>query len=107
MTLLIGGAVATVFGLIGIMFWGHQFLVIVQGGLPVVLIMGGILAMYVGFDDIQDKIREDRHKNEEKLDKAREEIELAKARAEQYREEVERLRREVGQQNQSRTDNNA
>ncbi|MGV8078819.1 MAG: hypothetical protein AB2L22_01985 [Syntrophales bacterium] len=105
MTLLIGGAVATVFGLIGIMFWGHQFLVIVQGGLPIALIMGGILAMYVGYDDIQDKIREDRHKHEEKLDKAREEIEMAKAKAEQYKEEVERLRREVSEQNQSRTNN--
>jgi hypothetical protein len=26
--------------------------------------------MFVGYDDIQDKIREDRHKHEEKLDKA-------------------------------------
>jgi len=105
MTLLVGGAVATVIGLIGIMFWGHQFLVIVQGALPIALIMGGILAMYVGFDDIQDKLREDRHKHEEKLDKAREEIELAKAKAEQYKEEVERLRREVSQRNPSGQNN--
>jgi small neutral amino acid transporter SnatA (MarC family) len=105
MTLLIGGAVATVLGLIGIMFWGHQFLVIVQGGLPIAMIMGGILAMYVGFDDIQDKLREDRSKQEEKLDKARDEIEAARAKAEQYREEVERLRREVIQRNQSGQNN--
>ncbi len=95
MSLLMGGAVASVLGLIGLIFWWSNFLIILKGGIPVLLLIGGILAVYVGIDDIQDKLREERQKQEEDLKKAREEIELMKAKAEQYREELDRLKEET------------
>lgn len=95
MTLLIGGAVAAVLGLFGLIFWWDAFFMLIKGGLPVVLFLGGILAVYVGFDDLQEKLREERLRQEESLEKAKEEIEQVKAKAEQYREELDRLKEEA------------
>jgi len=92
MSLLMGGAVSVIIGLIGLVVWWVDFLIIVKGGIPIILILGGILAVYIGFDEIQDKLREERQKQEESLAKAREEIEMVKAQAEQYREELEKLK---------------
>ena len=95
MQLLIGGIVAVILGVIGFSLWWSAFIVILQGGIPIILILGGILAVYVGIDAMQDKMREDRQKQEEKLEKAREEIERVKAESEQYREEIEKLKGQV------------
>jgi hypothetical protein len=94
MTLLTGGAVAAVLGLIGLIVWREDFFILLKGGLPVLLLLGGVLSAYLGLDDIQSKLREEREKQEEELAKAKEEIELIKARAEQYRDELERLKEE-------------
>ncbi len=92
MTLLMGGAVSVVLGLIGLVVWIKDFLILMKGGLPLLLLLGGALAVYIGVDDMQSKLREEREKQEEELAKAMEEIELMKAKAEQYREELERLK---------------
>jgi hypothetical protein len=92
MSLLIGGIVSVVFGAIGFALWWSDFIIILKGGVPIMLILGGILAVYVGIDAIQDKMREERQKQDEKLEKAREEIEQVKAQSEQYREEIEKLK---------------
>lgn len=92
MSLLVAGAISSVLGLIGLIAWRTDFLIIIKGAFPLAMLLGGILAVYVGFDDIQDKIREERQKQEAKLDKAREEIEIVRAKAEQYKEELERLK---------------
>lgn len=99
MSLLISGIVAVVLGVIGFTQWWEQFIIILQGGTPIILILGGILAVYVGLDDMQSRIREERQKQEEKLDRTREEIEQVRAQAERYREELERLKGEAGKNN--------
>ncbi len=50
------------------------------------------MAVYVGIDEIREKINEDKMTQEEKLEKAREEAEKAKAEAERYKEELNRLK---------------
>lgn len=92
MSLLIAGAVSAVLGLFGLLAWWKDFFIILKGGLPLALLLGGILAIYVGFDDIQDKMREERQRQDEKLEKAREEIEMIRAQAEQYRDELDRVK---------------
>ena len=92
MTLLMGGAIASILGLVGLIVWIKDFLILLKGALPLLLLLGGVLAAYIGFDEIQSKLREEREKQEEELTKAREEIEMIKAKAEQYREELERLK---------------
>jgi small neutral amino acid transporter SnatA (MarC family) len=95
MQLLIGGIVSVVLGVIGFSLWWSAFITILQGGIPILLILGGILAVYVGMDAMQDKIREERQKQEEKLEKAREEIEKVRAQSEQYREEIDKLKEQA------------
>jgi len=92
MSLLIGGIISAVLGLISLIFWWSDFMTIVKGAFPICLLLGGALAVYVGIDEIQDKISEERQSQEEKLEKAREEIELMKAEAERYKEELNKLK---------------
>jgi hypothetical protein len=95
MSLLISGIVSVILGVIGFSLWWSDFVIILKGGVPIMLMLGGILAVYVGLDAMQDRMREERQKQEEKLDKTREEIEQVKAQAEQYREEIEKLKEQA------------
>jgi uncharacterized membrane protein len=95
MSLLIGGIVSGILGVIGFSLWWDAFILILKGGVPIVLILGGILAIYVGLDAMQDRMREERQKQDEKLEKAREEIERVKAQSQQYREEIEKLKEQT------------
>ncbi|MBI5843249.1 MAG: hypothetical protein HZB23_01115 [Deltaproteobacteria bacterium] len=54
MKTLIGGAAAAVLGLIGLSHWWDQFMTIIAGALPVTLLLGGALAIYLGFDELKD-----------------------------------------------------
>jgi hypothetical protein len=92
MSLLIAGAVAAVLGIVGLIAWWNDFFIILRGAAPLAMLLSGILAVYIGYDDIQDKMREEQLRQDAKLDKAREEIEMVRAKAEQYKEELERLK---------------
>ena len=96
MSLLMGGVIAVVIGLISLFVWRMEFLDILKGSLPIFLFLGGALAIYVGFDEMQDKIREEKRRRDEELERAKEEIESAKAEAWRYREELEKIRDEKG-----------
>jgi phosphate/sulfate permease len=54
MKTLIGGAIAAALGLIGIVIWWGQFLVVLAGVIPAMLLLGGALAIYLGFDELKD-----------------------------------------------------
>ncbi len=94
MALLVGGFIAAVLGLVGLIEWRQDFFVIIKGALPIMLLLGGILAIYVGLDDIQEKVRDERERHAGELEKTREEIELVKTQTEQCREELNRLKAE-------------
>ena len=94
MSLLTGGVITAVFGLISLIYWWGHFLNLIQGALPIFMLLGGALAIYVGFDEIQDKIRAERQRLDEELEKAKEEIESAKAETERYREELNKIKGE-------------
>jgi hypothetical protein len=83
MSLLIAGAISVVLGLIGLMVWWKDLLILLKGAMPLAMLLGGILAIYIGFDDIQDKMREEQRLQNAKLDQAREEMEIVRAKAEQ------------------------
>jgi multisubunit Na+/H+ antiporter MnhG subunit len=97
MSLLIGGIVSVILGVIGFSLWWIDFIILLRGGIPILLILGGVLAVYVGLDAMQDKIRDERQKQDDKLEKARQEIEQFRAQADQYREEIEKLREQSKQ----------
>jgi len=55
MAALAGGLAAFILGIIGIIYWGVEFFVLLKGGIPIMLILGGALAAYLGFEEIKDK----------------------------------------------------
>lgn len=59
MKTLIGGAVAAVLGLIGMSVWWKPFLQLLAGAIPVTLLLGGGLALYLGFDELKDTWKKD------------------------------------------------
>lgn len=59
MKTLIGGAVAAVLGLIGLSVWFGEFLQLLAGAIPVMLLLGGGLALYLGFDELKDTWKKD------------------------------------------------
>jgi hypothetical protein len=94
MHLLMGGAIIAVLGLIGLIVWWSEFITVLQGVVPVFMLLGGALAIYVGFDEMHEKISQERRRQAEELEKAREEIETARAEAGRYREELDRLKKD-------------
>lgn len=56
MITLISGLVAVILGLIGIILWWSQFLNLLAGGIPFLLLLGGVLAIYLGYEEAKDKI---------------------------------------------------
>jgi len=85
MAALFGGLVALILGIIGIViFWGY-FIKALAAGIPVLLILGGALATYLGIEEWKDR------KSADKLDEGSEkEPETSK-----LKEEVENIKKEV------------
>ncbi len=54
MKTLIGGAIGVVLGIIGISVWWKPFLQLLAGAIPIMLLLGGGLALYLGFDELKD-----------------------------------------------------
>ena len=54
MKTLIGGAIAAALGLVGLVIWWGQFLMVLAGIIPAMLLLGGALAIYLGFDELKD-----------------------------------------------------
>ena len=55
MVTLLGGIIALVVGIIFLIFWFGEFIHVIQGTLPVLFILGGVLAAYLGAEEIKDK----------------------------------------------------
>ncbi len=55
MAVFAAGLAALVIGIVGIIAWGNEFLYILKGTVPVMLILGGALAAYLGFEEVKDK----------------------------------------------------
>ncbi len=89
MTALIGGLVAVALGLIGLGLWWRDFLTLVLGGIPLLLLLGGALAVYLGFEEAKDKIFKKGEAPSYEAPK------VSEAEVEQYKAEVERLKSEI------------
>lgn len=55
MMALFGGLVALILGIIGIIIWWGYFLKALAAGVPIMLILGGALATYLGIEEIKDR----------------------------------------------------
>ncbi|MFO8090983.1 MAG: hypothetical protein R6U13_14180 [Desulfatiglandaceae bacterium] len=82
MTALAGGLGALILGIIGIIAWWSQFIDLLMGSVPLILVLGGTLAAYLGYEEIKDK-------------KASQEFETEKDVKTDLQKEVEQLREEI------------
>ncbi len=92
MAVLLGGIAACMLGLVGLMVWWQAFFAILKGVVPVALVVGGVLAIFVGLDEFRNKLREERERDKEDLLHVREELEKTKAEADKFRDELERMK---------------
>ena len=86
MKTLIGGAIAAVLGLIGLSVWFGAFLQLLAGALPIMLLLGGGLALYLGFDELKDTWKKD----DTSFDAGD-----ASDDAEKYKQEIDDLKKEI------------
>ena len=73
-------------GLIGISVWWKPFLQLLAGAIPVMLLLGGGLALYLGFDELKDTWKKD----EPAIDTT-----PAVEDTEKYKQEIEDLKKEI------------
>ncbi|MBF0225569.1 MAG: hypothetical protein HQK76_08960 [Desulfobacterales bacterium] len=74
MKTLIGGAIASVLGLLGLAVWFKAFLNLLAGALPIMLLLGGGLALYLGFDELKDTWKKGEESPDDSVDKYKKEI---------------------------------
>ncbi len=81
MKILIGGLAALVLGIVGIVVFWKQFLAILAGGVPLLLILFGGLAAYLGIEELKDKFTSEK--------------EVTPGIDEDYKQEIEKLKSEI------------
>ena len=86
MKTLIGGAVGAVLGLIGMSIWWKPFLQLLAGAIPVMLLLGGGLALYLGFDELKDSWK----KEDTTVDTS-----VNTDKTEEYKKEIDDLKKEI------------
>jgi phosphate/sulfate permease len=86
MKTLIGGAVGAVLGLIGMSIWWKPFLQLLAGAIPVMLLLGGGLALYLGFDELKDSWK----KEDKTVDTS-----VGTDDTEKYKTEINDLKKEI------------
>ena len=91
MKVFVGGVAAAFLGLLGILVWHHEVFQVIGGAIPLILLFGGLMAAYLGYDEVKDKLP---------FLKCRESLEPSndtklREEAERYKQEVERLKSEL------------
>lgn len=92
MKVFLGGIAAAFLGFIGIFVFFGPFLHLLAGAVPLMLLLGGAMAAYLGYDEVKDKLPFP--KKEEQSGSVESESRL-KEEAEKYRQEAEKLREEL------------
>lgn len=85
MKTLIGGAIAAVLGIIGLTVWFKEFVDVLAGVIPIILLLGGALALYLGFDELKDT-----WKKEDSTSPVSESEDVDK-----YKQEIDELKKEI------------
>ena len=90
MKTLIGGAIAALLGLIGIVAWFPQFLTVIAGTIPVMLLLGGALAIYLGIDELKDTWKQEESTESDAASDADSDEDVEK-----YKQEISELKDEI------------
>lgn len=94
MKTLIGGAIAAALGLIGLVIWWGKFLMVLAGIIPAMLLLGGALAIYLGFDELKDTWKSDEADESSPDSGEAEDVEKYKKEIDGLKDEIETLKKE-------------
>jgi len=94
MKTLIGGAIAAILGIIGLSVWFKAFLQVLAGSIPVMLLLGGGLAVYLGFDELKDNWKKDETFDAEEKTEETEDAGKYKTEIEDLKKEIDSLKKE-------------
>ena len=83
-----GGVVAAFLGFIGILMFPGPFFGLLAGVIPLVLLLGGAMAAYLGYDEVKEKLPFPKNRESS-------EAEAGSSEADKYKQEVERLKAEL------------
>ncbi len=89
MAVLGGGIIALLLGIIGLFAWWGDFLEVLKGTIPIILILGGALATYLGYEEYKDK------KAMESMTETEEDL---KQEVERLKKEIEELKSKKGEE---------
>jgi len=81
MVSLIGGLIAAIVGVIFLVSWWGHFLNLLMGALPILLLIGGGIAIFGGYTSIKDKLEAKEEESKAK-DKELEELKKEKGKKE-------------------------
>ncbi|SPF38520.1 conserved exported hypothetical protein [Syntrophobacter sp. SbD1] len=56
MKVFVGGVAAAFLGLLGIIIWHHAVFTFIAGGIPFILLLCGLMAAYLSYDEVKDKL---------------------------------------------------
>lgn len=54
---IVGGGIAIILGILGLIFWWDSFLAILKGGVPILLVLGGIISLVAGISEIKESTK--------------------------------------------------
>jgi len=75
---ILGGIIAIILGLWGIVVWWGDFALVLKGTVPAFLILAGLIALIAGIGEVKDSIARKEEKEEEKEEEKKEEKEEEK-----------------------------
>ena len=92
MKVFLGGIAVALLGILGIVIWHHAVSRIIVGAIPLILLLGGLITAYLGYDEAKDKLPSCCKAKETR--EATGDVRL-KEEAERYKQEVEKLKSEL------------
>ncbi len=51
---IIGGGIAVILGLLGLILWWDLLIVILKGSIPILLLLGGIISLVAGISEMKE-----------------------------------------------------
>lgn len=93
MKVFLGGIAAAFLGIIGMFVFMGPFLHLLAGAIPLMLLAGGAMAAYLGYDEVKDKLPFS--KKQETQEPAFSSEAKLREEADKYKQEVERLKAEL------------
>ncbi len=92
MKVFLGGIGAAFLGIIGMFVFMGPFLQLLAGAIPLMLLAGGAMAAYLGYDEVKDKLPFTRKLETEAPVNTETQL---REEADKYKKEVERLKAEL------------